>query len=331
MIELKDKLLEKSQEAFIMGIEIYNKPTIKYRVEGFSFFICNAWELMLKSHMINKFGENSIYYPDSKDRTLSLEACIKRIFTNKKDPLRINLEKIIDLRNTSTHFITEEYEQIYVPLFQSCVLNYSNKLLDFFDFDVTVLIPQNFLTLSININELTEESIKARYSEEIAEKLIKTSNSIKDISGENNAKFSISIVHDYYITKDKKTSSAKIKIISDAENAAFILRELKDPKDTHKYSTTEIVDLINKKVLAKKIGFKSLSTDKSKEREFNRFHFNLFVNFYNLKDDDKYCYIHEVNNQKTPTYSQATFELILSEIKKDPENIIQNLKNRLKK
>ena len=32
------KLLEKSQEAFILAIEIYNKPTIKYRVEGFSFF-----------------------------------------------------------------------------------------------------------------------------------------------------------------------------------------------------------------------------------------------------------------------------------------------------
>ena len=37
-----DKLITKSQEAFILAIELYNKPTIKYRVEGFSFFICNA-------------------------------------------------------------------------------------------------------------------------------------------------------------------------------------------------------------------------------------------------------------------------------------------------
>ena len=57
---IQEKLLEKSKEAFVMAIEIYNKPTIKYRVEGFSFFICNAWELMLKAHMINKFGEDSI-------------------------------------------------------------------------------------------------------------------------------------------------------------------------------------------------------------------------------------------------------------------------------
>ena len=47
MEEIKQKLVDKSIEAFIMGLEIYNKPTIKYRIEGFSFFICNAWELML--------------------------------------------------------------------------------------------------------------------------------------------------------------------------------------------------------------------------------------------------------------------------------------------
>ena len=57
---LEDKLLEKSKEAFIMAIEIYNKPTIKYRVEGFSFFICNAWELMLKAYLMKRDGANSI-------------------------------------------------------------------------------------------------------------------------------------------------------------------------------------------------------------------------------------------------------------------------------
>ena len=66
-------MLEKSKEAFILAIELYNKPSIKYRIEGFSFFICNAWELMLKAHMIKKNGEASIYYKDHPDRTLSLE------------------------------------------------------------------------------------------------------------------------------------------------------------------------------------------------------------------------------------------------------------------
>lgn len=62
---LSEKLIDKSKEAFIMAIEIYNKPSIKYRVEGFSFFICNAWELMLKAYMINTIGNDSIYYKDN--------------------------------------------------------------------------------------------------------------------------------------------------------------------------------------------------------------------------------------------------------------------------
>ena len=88
---IADKLLEKAKEAFVLAVEIYNKPTIKYRVEGFTFFICNAWELMLKAYLIKTKGEESIYYKDNPERTINLENCIKLIFTNDKYPLRLNL------------------------------------------------------------------------------------------------------------------------------------------------------------------------------------------------------------------------------------------------
>ena len=58
----EERLIDKAKEAFIMAIEIYNKPTIKYRLEGFSFFICNAWELLLKAKILN--DGNSIYFFD---------------------------------------------------------------------------------------------------------------------------------------------------------------------------------------------------------------------------------------------------------------------------
>ena len=40
MESLSKRLVDKSIEAFIMGLEIYNKSTIRYRIEEFSFFIC---------------------------------------------------------------------------------------------------------------------------------------------------------------------------------------------------------------------------------------------------------------------------------------------------
>lgn len=53
-----ERLIDKAKEAFVMSIEIYNKPSIRYRLEGFSFFICNAWELMLKAYMIKSLEMN---------------------------------------------------------------------------------------------------------------------------------------------------------------------------------------------------------------------------------------------------------------------------------
>lgn len=37
-MNLSKKLVDKSIETFIMGLESYNKPTIRYRIEGFNFY-----------------------------------------------------------------------------------------------------------------------------------------------------------------------------------------------------------------------------------------------------------------------------------------------------
>ena len=190
MDKLEEKLIEKSIEAFIMGLEIYNKPTIKYRIEGFSFFIVNAWELMLKATLLAR-GE-SIYFPDKPDRTLSVENAIRKIYTDKNTRIRLNLEKIIDLRNISTHYITEDYEVKYAPLFQACVLNFANEIQRFHDVDITKHIAQNFLTISARYEPLTNEEIKLKYSPEIAERFIKQANEIDVLSAEYNSdKFAI--------------------------------------------------------------------------------------------------------------------------------------------
>lgn len=192
MEDLANRLIGKSIEAFILGLEIYNKPTIKYRIEGFSFFIVNAWELMLKATLLKR--NDSIYFSDKPDRTLSVENVIKKIYTDKNTRIRLNLEKIIELRNISTHYITEDYEVKYAPLFQACVLNFVNELQRFHNVDITQYIAQNFLTISARYEPLSNEEIKIKYSPEIAEKLIKQSNEIDVLSAEYNSdKFAINI------------------------------------------------------------------------------------------------------------------------------------------
>ena len=217
----EDKLIEKSKECFAMAIEIYNKPTIKYRVEGFSVFICNAWELMLKAYLIKREGEDSIYYKDNPERTITLENCIKKIFTNEKTPLRRNLEKIIELINTSTHFITEEYEMVYIPLVQACVLNFVDKMNEFHNVDMTEIVPQNFLALVVSLKELDEEAIKVKYPEEIANKLIESSHKLQPMIDENNQGFAIKVEHYHYLTKKKEEATSFVKVDNKADSTVI--------------------------------------------------------------------------------------------------------------
>lgn len=325
-MDITDKLVNKSKEAFLLAIETFNKPTIVYRLEAFAFLMCNAWELMLKAYMIKSMGEKSIYYKDS-DRTLSLENCISKVFTNKKDPLSLNLKKIIELRNTSTHFITEEYEMVYIPLFQSCIFNYNEKMAKFHDVDITEIVHQNFLTLTPTIKAFNQTEIIAKYPEEIATKLINVSDKISELVNVNNNHFSIRIEHYHYITEDINRATSIVGISNNAETNVKIIKELKNPNDTHKFPASNCISKINELIKSKNIDLKQ----NGEICKFNMYHFTMFCSYFGIKDNPKLCFTYSVTKQPTYSYSYQTIEFIFDEIRKDPENIIDNIKKRLKK
>lgn len=317
-MNITKKLIDKSKEAFMMAIEVYNKPSIKYRVEGFGFFICNAWELMLKAHMINTMGNESVYYKDNPNRTITLEKCIRTVFTNDKDPLRRNLEKIIELRNIGVHWVTEEYEMIYIPLFQASVFNFIDKILTFHNVDMTEVIPHNFLTLTVSYDVLDHNKIRAKYPKEVAERLIGINEELNPIIEENNHRFAIRVDHHYYITKDKSAASAFVGVDGSADATVKIVKQMQDPNDTYKYTAKKCCAEINRRLEKRQI-----------ELQFNMYHFNLFCKYYGIKENERLCYVSKMFSQPQYSYSIQTIELIVGEIKKDPENIICNLKQKI--
>ena len=320
--DLIKRLVDKSIEAFLMGLEVYNKPTIKYRIEGFSFFICNAWELMLKAELLQR--NKSIYYPDS-DRTFDLSKTIKCIYTDKNQPLRINLEYIIQLRNLSTHFITEDYETIYAPLFQACVFNFSEQIKRFHNIDLTNYVAQNFLTLTANLNMLTNEEIKAKYSSEMANQILKTRDKIHELTEDihSNDLF-IPLNINFYQTKNIKNADVVFSIDNTSNNKIQKIKELIDPAAKFTLSAKQLNKAINKQIQAKNITLNYKAGNGS--NEFNMYTLNLFNSFYSLKENNNYCYSFAGFHR----YSQQAVDFIVEEIKKDP-NIIIKIKRALKK
>jgi hypothetical protein len=322
-----ERLVDKAKEAFVMAIEIYNKPSINYRLEGFSFFICNAWELMLKAHMINKFGEESIYYSDKPNRTITLENCVQKIFTNEKSPLRKNLEKVIELRNISTHFITEEYEAVYIPLLQACVFNFVDKMMEFHKVDMTRVIPENFITLSVRLKSLDETEIRGKYEEQVAEKLISIQHTLEPMIEENNSTFAIRVEHYYYNTKDRNQATEFYHIEKEAVEGVRIIKEIKNPNDTHKYSAKACIKELNRKIQKDNIRLLFNSV----EVVLNMYHFNLFTSYFGIKENERLCFTYQISTQPQYSYSQQAIDFIYEEIKKSPSTILDDLKEKIAK
>ncbi|AYW50195.1 DUF3644 domain-containing protein [Tetragenococcus halophilus] len=322
MENLKERLINKSIEAFTLAIETYNKPTISYRVEGFSFFICNAWELMLKAKLIK--DNKPIYYKNS-DRTLSLNSTLKLVYTDKYQPLRINLEKIIDLRNISTHLVTEDYESIYAPFFQANIINFAEQMQRFHSIDITNHISQSFLTLSVNMDILNNTEIRGKYSKELAEKLITQRNDLSSLekSYQNNNLF-IPIQNNVLITKDKNKADFNVNVSKDSDNNARIIKELQDPSKKYQLSFHGVINAVNKQLAAKSIEFNYRNT--KGKCTFTSHTLSLINKFYNVKSEEKYCYIFGGIQR----YSQQLVEFIIAEIRKDPD-LIDNIKKANKK
>lgn len=249
----------------------------------------------------------------------------KKIYPDKHTRIRLNLEKIIELRNISTHFITEEYEVKYAPLFQACVLNYTNEMVRFQNRDITEYILQDFLTISARYEPLTNEEIKIKYPPEIAQKFIQQSNEIDVLNKEYDSdKFAINIAQHLYITKKKKDADFTVKIEKSSDNPVAIVKDVKDPSDTHKYSYNNVITAVNESLNKRGIqmGYK---------HGFNQYVLNMIIEFYSVKQIPKFAYEHIIGNQHSFTYFQQFVEFIVREIRKGPQHFVESLKKSVKK
>lgn len=320
------RLLNKAQEAFVLAIELFNRPTIRYRVEGCAFFLCNAWELMLKAYIIKRDGYSAIFYPGKSQRTLSLEDCLKKVMTNEHDPVRKNIESICELRNTSTHFVVPEYEITYAPLFQADIVNFDNRMRTYHGIEVCDSIPDNYLTLSVNRTDINGETIRAKYTQEVAERLLSTQASIdKETDAENSTKYAVLFQTQFILSKK---SGIPVRIDKTADTGINIVKQLVDPNDRYPYRRKEILAAINKQLERKGV---QLTDPTHGQVPFNSYHFDLFAKCYNMKAEERYAYDRSSREEKNASYiySQAVIDLIVEEVVSDPEHIIEKLRNKL--
>ena len=324
-----ERLCDKSLEAFILAIELYNRPTIRYRVEGSAFFLCNAWELLLKAYLINRDGDKSIYYADKPDRTLSLEDCARRVFTNENDPLRRNLDRVIELRNTSTHFVVDEYEGIYAPILQACVENYDDKARELMGIEVSDRIPENYLVLSVRRSTIDMDNCRARYSPEVVNRMISARSDVLSGGDEGgNRRYACTYVTELRMTK-KKNADLSFRIDNSGDPSISLVSRLVDPKDKYPYRTKAVVGAVNDRLSRSGVRLYLGGLEKP---SFTTADFQMFVRAYSMKGDARYSTNTAMpGEQAWYSYSQQTIDDIVAVLKADPTRALDRIKSGIGK
>ncbi len=248
MRRLAKSLLGKSKSAFILSVELYNKPTILYRNESFSILFTNAWELLLKAKIYEDSGgkTRSIFRQklrNQKRQSITLDECLDKMFPTKNDRIKNNVQFISDLRNEATHLIISEFDPYYSRVFQSGVLNYLKKCEEWFAVEARTILPPGFLAL-ISAEQLPNmEIIKKNYSAEDFKSLLDWEAKFKRLQSMG-GEAAISVSHRIALVKNPKKSDV---ILSPGGEGAevTIVERTRDVDETHPYRAGEIVDAVN--------------------------------------------------------------------------------------
>ncbi|ERL08014.1 hypothetical protein HMPREF1231_0558, partial [Streptococcus pyogenes GA06023] len=104
-------------------------------------------------------------------------------------------------------------------MFQACVSNYISKMQEFHQEDITKQIAQNFLTLSVRIDQLNQEEIKAKYSPKMAERLLAEQAKIESEISASNSDYAVPVETRFYITKRKQDADLVVKLDNGAETS----------------------------------------------------------------------------------------------------------------
>ena len=122
--KIYQKLIKRSLDAFTLALEVYNRPSLSNRVEAFAIMMVNSWELFLKAEVLYLLGHEKVFYSNGKSISIS-NALPLRLQNN--DPVKKNIETLIQLRDHATHLLIPELQPQLSRLFQANVLNYQER------------------------------------------------------------------------------------------------------------------------------------------------------------------------------------------------------------
>ena len=251
---LAKALLRKSRDNMLLALELYNRPSLDNRMDGFVLCFCTAWEQLLKAMLIEKNGEPSIFKPNpGKKRgireTISLRECLERQF-EKANLVRRNIDRIAYYRDQAVHLLMPEIQGQVSRLFQSGVMNYGKQFEAFAEQDFMESSYAGLMSLVGDLRRPDTAVLKSRYGDEVGEEVAHLVNEFaaeaKDV---DDIHFAVPVTVKLVFTKNDEDGN--VVALSDADEGmeglrqAVVIEKPVDPDRTHPYRQGDALKEIN--------------------------------------------------------------------------------------
>lgn len=232
-------LIEKSTDACIAAIEIYNKPSFNYREEIFSILILNAWELLLKARILqqnnNKMSSIELFeYKKTKNgknykrktkvltnsgiaKTIGIDKSINLVRNSSAQSFDMtcidNIKLLKEIRDSSIHFFNSSMD-LKMKLFQlgtASLLNYSKCIKNWFDVDFE---KYNFYLMPLSFQS-PNRVIEALHNKSETESVSRVLRSIAEAerrSIERESMYDLSLNVNLKFVRTSDTTASKIKL-----------------------------------------------------------------------------------------------------------------------
>lgn len=243
-------LADKSIDAMLAAIEIYNKPSFAYREESFSVLAINAWELLLKARLLqlsnNKVSAILKYEKRQKaDGTLSekkfrvknrsgtyLSIGLFRAMDMLEEEygdkigsqVRKNIELLCEVRDSAVHFVNKGFDLTLLvqQLGTASLRNYIIAIRRWFAIDLSeynfFLMPLAFFGLETSVQGVPLNAEEKRLSEYLK-------NEANVSSGGDPDEFNVALTVNVRFTKSKSEDAELVRITNDPDATPIKLTE----------------------------------------------------------------------------------------------------------
>lgn len=280
---LVQRLIERSVDSFYLAIENYNRPTLSNRIESFCIMMINAWELLIKALLVKKSGENSILTPDGY--SINVSKAVRTLFPKPENPVRGNLELVIDLRNQATHLLIEECSAFYFRWFQSCVINYIDCLAKAGYEGKLNLSSRGLILVADEPGVIEYDTIKRRYGSNIESRIKTLQESLgREEHAYASSQYAIPVEYRVCITKDPTEGQVMVSINNNGGQGYFV-EVPRDPERTHVYREKDILEQLSFHIPGfAKTGFRAIVfCEKIKQQKVSNYHY-----YFGSADTHKY-------------------------------------------